>query len=337
MADISEIDYLLTIRTSLDARTKANYINYYKRLKLILKNDINKLTEEEIITAIDNSTELDKKTKEIRDVPISIRLALLNIALIIKQVYQQSTQELTNYRIILNKQNNISNLEKNVELKTNLPTIKELNDYTNKLFEEGKYTNFIVNYLILNFNTRNMDINLIITRNSEDITNKDNYIVLHKGSAKYVRFQFKTAINYECKSNVITSSKMMTALNSLLGDNEKVFLLAKQDGERIADSSLNKFVSKFTYNELGQGVYTKAVLNERSSMKSFEKVSANRGTSLKELNKVYDVNFENEDDKMTESVSLSNCKSKIPMGETSKEKMTLKRELKRQELSKLKE
>jgi len=337
MADLNEIDYLLSIRTSLDARTKNNYTNYYKRLKLILKNDIHKLTEKEIITAIDNSTELDKKTKEIRNVPISIRLALLNIALIIKQVYQQSTQELIDYRIILNKQNNISNLEKNVELKSNLPTIKELNDYTNKLFEEGKYVDFIVNYLILNFNTRNMDINLIITRKSEDITNKDNYIVLYKGNAKYVRFQFKTAINYECKSNVITSSKMMTALNSLLGDNDKVFLLSKQDGERIADSGLNKFVSKFTYNEIGQGAYLKTILNERTSMKSFEKVSANRGTSLKELNKVYDVNFENEDDKMTENISLSNCKSKIPIGETGKERMTLKKELKRQELIKLKE
>lgn len=337
MADLSEIEFLITTRQSLNERTKTNYINYYKRLRVLLKNDVNKSSEEDIIKAIDDAKEIDKKTKENIDIPVSVKLSLLNVAIVIRQVFELSEQDLIGYRIILNKKLNVSNVERNVRLKDELPSVKEISEFVNTLYEKGRYMEFIINYLILNLNTRNADLNLIITRNAEDVHNKDNFIVVRKESARYIRYVFKTANAYDCKENIISSKKVIIALNSLLGDKNQVPLLTTIKGDRILEISLSKFVSRKTYKELGQGTYLKAILNEKHSMDVFEKVSANRGTNLNELNRFYNPNFENANGKMEEQIKISKCVNKIPIGQTGADKIKLKKELKQQEMDKLKE
>ena len=60
---LSEINFLLNVRQSLNEKTKVNYSNYYKRLRVLLPNDVNKTSEEDIIKAIDDANEINKKQK----------------------------------------------------------------------------------------------------------------------------------------------------------------------------------------------------------------------------------------------------------------------------------
>ena len=331
VSDMSEIDYLLQVRDSLSEKTKSNYVNYYKRLRPLLDKDIKNTSESKLIDTIDTAEELDKKTNELKSIPPSVKLSLLNVAIVIRQIYNESIEDLVKYRTKGKKTLNEATIIKNVDLKEKLPTLKELVEYTNKLFSEGKYKNYILNYLILAFNVRNMDLNLTITRNAEQVNNKDNWIVLRKDTARYLRYVFKTATKYDCKENIISSKKVIEALKILLGENESVNLLATQDGERVADSSLNKVISRATYNGIGQGNYLKVLLGNKTTMKTFEKVSANRGTSIAELNTYYDTNFTNEQGKMENVMKKSKCLSKIPQSEMGNVKLEQKKKQKEEE------
>lgn len=337
MSGMNEIEYLLKMRESLSDKTKVNYANYYKRLRALLGADINATSESKLIDAIETAREEDKKTKEMKEIPPSVKLSLLNVAIVIKQVYNKSIDELVEYRGIGKKNVNEANVVKNVGLKEQLPTLKELVDYTNKLYAEGRYRDYLLNYLILTFNVRNMDLNLTITRSAEQVNNKDNWIVVRKDTARYVRYVFKTATKYDCKENIISSKKAVEALKILLGDEESVNLLATKSGERIGDNSLNKAVSRATYMGIGQANYLKVLLGDKTTMKTFEKVSANRGTSLAELNTYYDTNFTNADGKMEAVMKKSNCKGKIPQSEKGAVKMAEKKKLKEEEYKNAKE
>ncbi len=66
-------------------------------------------------------------------------------------------------------------------------------------------------------------------------------------------------------------------------------------------------------------------------MKTFEKVSANRGTSIAELNTYYDTNFTNEQGKMENVMKKSKCLSKIPQSEMGNVKLEQKRKQKEEE------
>lgn len=336
MSEINEIDYTLKQRASLTDNTKRGYANTYKRLRALLDKDVIDTEQDIIINKIDTAQEENKKTKELTDLTASVKLTLLNVAIVIRQVFNKPVNELEEYRARGKKTLLTSNVLHNEELKTIFPTLKQITDYTNELYEKGDYKKFVVNYLILTFNTRNMDLNLIITKDSKQITHKDNWIILLKDRARYVRYVYKTANSYDCKENEIKDKRVLDSLNNILGDKEQTPLLLNTNGERITEASLNKVISRMTFkNEtykegLGQANYLKIILGEKTNMRTFEKVSANRGTSLKELNENYNTNFQND----TETIIKKSAKAcnKIPDMEKGSVKKQVAKELKIKEI-----
>lgn len=324
---MSEIEKTLLQRASLSDKTKKVYSNTYTKLRALLSNDVINSTEEDISTAIMQS-----------DNTQSVKQNLLNIAIVIRQVFNKDYEALKGIRKIGQGDLLVSNVEKNKTLKEELPSLKELLAYMNSLYEAGEWRKYIVNYLILTFNVRNMDLNLQIVKTTKAITNKDNWIVIHKASADYIRYVYKTANTFDCKANTIVSKNAVEALNNLLGDNESVYLLAKENGERISDNALNKSVSRMTlktdkYKEgLGQANMLKVILGKKTDMRTFEKVSSNRGTSIDTLNNFYNTDFQNEPKKMKDTRAKKKCMARIPKGELGANKLELKRKAKEEEL-----
>ena len=119
------------------------------------------------------------------------------------------------------------------------------------LYKEKDYDAFLVNYLLINFGVRNQDIDLIITIDKEDVRPNDNYLLVQKSTIKYIRYNYKTSETYGAKQNVIRSAKVMRACMELLGDEPNPLLLARNNGKRIADNSLNNAVSSKTFDGIG--------------------------------------------------------------------------------------
>jgi hypothetical protein len=325
---MNELTQTLNVRKSLQETTKKVYTNAYKKLRAITNKDIIDLSEEEIIDFIFEKSALK----------ISAKLTLLNIAIVIREVYDLPIEELKSVRANSSDELKVHSVLKNEDLKHDLPSYAELLDFVNNLYDKGEYVKYIINYLILTFSVRNMDLNLQIVKSSKGITNKDNWIVLNKNNADYIRYIYKTADTHDAKINQITSKPFLTALREVLGENDSVFLLKKQDGERINPITLNNVISRMTFknevfkNGIGQANILKIILNEKTDIKTFLKVSKNRGTSIAVLNSNYNLNLPDDVvEPKTTALKITALK-RIPAGETGQEKKKLNLKMKAEEL-----
>ena len=335
MATTNELEFTIENRKdSLSEKTITNYANYYKRLRALLPHDVKDMSEDDIIEAIKNAVNTTDKKKMNEPLPATTKQSLLNVAIVIRQVYKKDIGDLIQYRTASKDDVLEANVARNKELKETLPTVKQLIEYTDKLYEEGKYAKYILNYLMLAFAVRNMDLNVIITKKANDVNNKDNWLVLRNNSVRYLRYVFKTADTYDCRENEIKSDKFIKAVKELLGDKEQTYLLTTADGERIKEVNLAKYISRATMNELGQSAYFKILLNKNKQ--DIEKLSSNRGTSLNNVVEYYDIDFTNEEGKQKKKQAQRNttaCK-KIPSGEDGKTKKALKKQKKEEGLAK---
>ena len=99
MATTNEIEFLVETRKgSLSANTITNYKNYYRRLRTLIPTQIKDTSEETIITAIRGAVytadDTKDETKIGKALPVSVRQSLLNVAIVIRQVYNKSIAEL---------------------------------------------------------------------------------------------------------------------------------------------------------------------------------------------------------------------------------------------------
>ena len=275
---MDELTHAFSIKNSISDKTKTNYQNYYKRmLSLLGGKEIIKSTNKKIIKVLKDDTQI----------PASSKMALLNVAIVIKQTHELKTDELIKFRDTGREKLTEQIATKNIELEKELPTLKELTIFMNETYKEKDWDAFLVNYLLINFSVRNMDLDLIITIDKEEVKPGDNYLLVQKSTIKYIRYKYKTAETYGAKQNVIKSAKVMKACMELLGDEPNALLLSRNNGKRIADNSLNNAVSSKTFDNIGEGKYMKIVV--RDSGKSVAQISKNRGTSISTISSNYDV------------------------------------------------
>ena len=265
-------------KKNISDKTKTNYKNYYKRLSALLGG-------KEIIKS--SNKKIIKVLKDDKEIPASSKLALLNVAIVIKQTHELKTDELIKYRDLGREKLSEQIATKNVELEKELPSLKELKSFMESLYKEKDYDAFLVNYLLINFAVRNQDLDLIITIDKEDVRPNDNYLLVQKSTIKYIRYKYKTAETYGAKVNTIRSQKVMKACMELLGDEPNALLLSRNNGKRIADNSLNNAVSSKTFDGIGEGKYMKIIV--RDSGKSVAQISKSRGTAVATISSNYDV------------------------------------------------
>jgi hypothetical protein len=282
----TEFDMISEKKPDLSAKTLTNYRNVYKRLRTLFKDaDIATLGNAEIIKGIDayEGTPAVKQT-------------LLNVAIVLKQVFDLKVDSLIEKRTQLIKDIKQHSVDvTNKELHESLPTYKELVTFRDNLFKDGKFIDYVINYLLMT-GVRNKDVNAIITRSDKNLKENTNYLILNKSSVKYIRDDYKTKEKYDTKKETIKDKKLVEALNAILGDKTELPLLNTGNDSQIAESSLNKFISNRTLNKIGQGAIFKVMVNGQP--KKREKLGAVRGTNLQTVMEHYDINFKNENAKL---------------------------------------
>lgn len=281
MATQNEFNKMIENRGSLNPKTITNYQNTYKRLIKLLDKTIGESSVKEIIKAIASA-----------DITASAKITLLIVATNIVQSQERLEDliKLEKYRDILNDALKEDNATRAITQK--LPSGKSLIDYTNSLYDDAEYREFIVNYLLINFGVRNKDLSAIITRDKSMINERDNWLFVSDNEVEFIRFDYKTADKYGARFNTITDERVIDAIKKLLLKKSSVYLLATKNGKRISDSSIGTIIKRMTM-DLGEGKYFKIMLKHYGK-DNFEKMTASRGTSNAVAQIHYDLDFKNE-------------------------------------------
>ena len=98
------------------------------------------------------------------------------------QMDQRCTQmdpDVQEYHTLFRRLKTQIEIEKNQNLKKlNLPSVEELKGFMNEAYDKGEFKKFIINYLLIHYNVRNKDLDIIVTRTRDMIEDDKNYIHL---------------------------------------------------------------------------------------------------------------------------------------------------------------
>ena len=131
---------------------------------------------------------------------------------------------------------------------------------------------------MVTYNTRNKDLILSVVKSKKDINDTDNFIVLTKTQATYIRNDYKTAYKYGQKTQVIKNLKFLNAISNLS------HLLKPTD-------NIDRVIKKATdgIGRISEGTLAKIVLKENNTINGLKRVSKNRGTDINTLINSYNI------------------------------------------------
>ena len=186
----------------------------------------------------------------------------------------KTTETIRDFLRQANAEASLLQRQKNDKLKSNLPDI-DFKQMLSKYYRDKDYKNFVILYLLLNYNTRNKDLVARVTKDESDINQKENFIFIREKDIVYIRNDYKTNDTYGMKQDIIKSKKVFNAVQEL--DN----LLENND-------NLDRQVKKVT-GGINQSTLFKMLVAQNNNLKSIAKASKNRGTNMDTIASSYDI------------------------------------------------
>lgn len=260
--------------------TKRAYKTQYTKLRNLLEHDVADVSQKKVIDIISEQSNPNQQQ------------ALINIAVLVRRMNKLPTKDLEAKREANKKE--VVKQVKRVNDTLVLPTLNDLEEYLQYLYANKQWTDYIINYLLLEFQVRNKDLNFTITTRKKDMTDQNkNYIWLdirHK-KAVYVRRDYKTEKTYGEKRRVITDNDFIVAL-------KRVFACQKHNEECGVfipnENQVGYYIQKATYKNIGEGAYLKIIINahkNNGNIQKLKEISDNRGTNLNTLLSNYNIDF----------------------------------------------
>ena len=249
--------------------SKGSIVSYERMTKKYDELDLAKAKFNEIMEIV--KKEMNPNTKS----------ATLNLAILLTK----SRMELNNR---LQKERESIKIEIDSRRKTLLKASNEiLPSYSEVLESINQMTglNYLVNYMLINYAFRNLDLQLQVVTLKKDIpTDKLNYIYYNRKEKNITLLisSYKTFKNYGQKTITITDEKFIKIfkqLNYKDGD----YLISLKKGERPSVSYLADMIRNMTAFGLREGSFFKVVLKhllEEHKYQELEAISLTRGTSL---------------------------------------------------------
>ena len=155
-----------------------------------------------------------------------------------------------------------------------LPDIKNVKSLMNLYLKQGMYKQYVVMYLLLHINTRNLDLVAKVTDNIDDVNNDDNWLYVRKSDIVYYRNNYKTKAKFGMKKDIIKSKRFHFAVSQLK------HVLQPQE-------NLYRTVMKITGN-ISESTMMKLSLCNNNTAKGIKQLSKNRGTSVETIVNNYD-------------------------------------------------
>ena len=164
--------------------------------------------------------------------------------------------------------------QKNDKLKETLPSV-DFNKLLNGYYRDKQNKNFVILYLLMNYNTRNKDLVVKVVNDESDINPNENFLFIRDKDVIYIRNDYKTKNRYGSKRDVIKSRKFFNAVkevDSLLENN----------------NNLDRQVKAVTKG-INQSTMFKMLVASNNNLKGIQKASKNRGTNMDTIAKSYDI------------------------------------------------
>ena len=295
MAQMNEMDRILEKKASLAKNTIKTYKQAYKKLVDILAtNNVADLDNKEIIDLIDEQENYG-----------TINL-LLTIVLMIKYDNDKEIDDIKKHRDLIRMEMRDSRWKKKEEKLDTLPPIKSLTKYLNRLYSNNEYQSYIINYLLINYNVRNLDLDLIVTDDMKEYHNlgkkgDENVLFVGKNNAVYYyRNNYKTVKTYGPKAIRLSSVKLAKSIKGYMAQqqaitNGDIYLLSLQNGDRSGRDSLSHYITKFTMDGLTESDIMKIIVTGKvktiDDYNKLEKISKNRGTAIETLIEEYNLHI----------------------------------------------
>ena len=167
-----------------------------------------------------------------------------------------------------------------------LPTYTEYVDKIDKL-DKLHPQQYIVNKLILMFGFRNMDLNMIILKNTKKKMVLDlnkNYMIIKAKEIELFINVYKTSKRYGQKVLKFTkkdNKKLYDAIKNY-HEGEHIYLLDKKNRTQIAPSSLPSQIRYLTFNYGTSSLFKMLVshFREKGDLDKLNELSKSRGTSM---------------------------------------------------------
>ena len=280
MSTIAETEYerFIDSMASKSANTQRSYKTQYKKLSGLMVTDAVHQNSEKTLIGLAN------------DQPnANSQQALLNIGILIRKLYELPVDKMLKFRD-RNKVKLQENVKESNKYLSNLPTLKDLEEFTDHLYDNKEYLDYAINFLLLEYNVRNADLALeIVTKKREANDNTKNYLWLAPKKITYIRNHYKTSDTYGTKTHIITDKKFMFAIKYLLK------CQSKKDSNKMcffpSTEQAGYVVKKASYQQLGSSTYFKiAVDTHRNDLQKIKQIGLNRGTATDTIADNYDIN-----------------------------------------------
>jgi len=257
----------------LNKQTIKTYINDYKRFRSEMtgKHNLSNLPQSEIINIV-------KKTK-------FAKLNMLNIAIVFLNWKDKPINMLIKYRTDLRENRTQNAVDKNIEIIKNAGATYE--DLMGAL-DKATGTDFLLFYLLINYNTRNNDLIVrVIDAKDSEITKEENFMVVGKNKTSYIRNEYKTKATYGTKTDVIRNLKFQKYIRTEL-ENDNEYLFVNNKMKPYKQTEMGKFIkSRFKKylkdSNLSQAVIYKIIQHhaeENGNVNMMKNIADARGHSI---------------------------------------------------------
>lgn len=255
--------------------TGKSYRRFYKMAVIELRKPISLASEVKILEY--SKTQPTTNTAQ----------GVLNIAIVVRKMYDLDVSGLEKHRTS-NKEKivvEVSNKLKQLKEDKDLPTYYDLQEYLQGLYNDAKWQEYIINYLLIHYQTRNEDLNLeLCLKKSEAECDSLNYLWVTKGKVIFYRKNYKTVKTYGHKTIEITDPNFRNACMKMKKTTMQLIPNDKYAGY---------YVKKVTLNELGEATYMKIIVfHFKDNLNKLREISTNRGTSLDTIARDYNLDID---------------------------------------------
>ncbi len=248
-----------------------SYLEQQKLAKTTITNHIRNLSKLDIKLLEGNEKDLVKHIKLSYEVGSPQKTITTSVAKYrgYKELPKSEISEL-----LKKTSNQAFEIQKKNNQDMDLPDIKNVKSLMNLYYKQGMWKQYVVMYLLLHINTRNLDLVAKVTHNIDDVDNDNNWLYVRKSDIVYYRNNYKTKAKFGMKKNIIKSRPFHHSVSQL-----KELLRPEEN--------LYRTVMKITGN-ISESTMMKLSLCNNNNAKSIKKLSKNRGTAIATVVNNYD-------------------------------------------------
>ena len=270
--------------------TIASYKNNHRRLTDYLETPIVEASPKDVVEAV----------KTIADNP-NTRASLLNTAIIFFGIYDMDTAVLQKEAVKIKADIQTRRNEKAVDKIKDLPSVDELNKQLKALYVSERWADFIILWLMINYNTRNQDVDVeVVTSIHKTKSDKTrNYLVKRKEDFVYIRNNYKTSSTYGPKRHIFKNELVKRAMRYWEAQQPpgSPLHLINNKGEQLAEGSIANHIKRIT-NGLTESDINKIQVTAIESIADYDKLikmGDRRGTDPNTLITQYNLKFQTKD------------------------------------------